>query len=76
MTASQLQDFLVKSLMRSVGGTQRRWRAVIGPVKVRDPATHAHCNWSVEPSGTSREIAEVERLLDRVRLERPIVSAG
>ncbi|ODP38786.1 MULTISPECIES: hypothetical protein [Sphingomonas] len=76
MTASQLQDLLVKQLMRKAGGSQRRWRAVIGPIKVHDAATHAHCNWSVAPSGTSREIGEVERLLDTVRLERPIVAAG
>jgi hypothetical protein len=76
MTSSQLHDLLVKTLMRTAGGSQRRWRTVIGPVKIHDAATHVHCNWSLAPSGTAREVAEVERLLDTVRLERPIVSAG
>ncbi|WP_254294190.1 hypothetical protein [Sphingomonas tagetis] len=74
MIASKLQDLVIVALMRKSGGTQRRWRAVLGPIKVHDPRTHAHCNWSVAPSGTSREIGEVERLLDIIRLEHPIVS--
>ncbi|RYG88361.1 MAG: hypothetical protein EON59_04650 [Alphaproteobacteria bacterium] len=76
MTASQLQDLLIVRLVRHAGGTQRRWRSVIGPVKVHDPETHAHCNWSLAPSGGTREIAQVERMLDMIRLEHPIVSAG
>lgn len=76
MTASQLQDLLIIRLVRHVGGTQRRWRAVIGPVKVHDPETHAHCNWSLAPSGGTREIAEAERMLDALRLEHPIVTPG
>jgi hypothetical protein len=76
MTASQLQDLLVARLARLAGGTQRRWRTVVGPVKIYDRSTHATCNWSIAPSGGSREIAEVERLLDSVRLEHPIVGHG
>lgn len=76
MTASELQDLLVATLARSVGGTQRRWRIVVGPIRLHDPVTHAHCNWSLAPSGTVGEVAEVERLLDRVRLDHAIVSAG
>ena len=76
MTASELRDQLVRTLVRSAGSTQRRWRIVVGPVRVHDLATHAHCNWSIDPTGTAREIAEVEGLLDRVRLDRPIVTAG
>lgn len=73
MTASEMQDLLVKRLMQSSGGNARRWRIAIGPVKLYDLATHATCNWSVRPSGSSREIAEIERLLDDVRLEHPLL---
>lgn len=74
--ASELQDMLVSRLVKSKGGTQRRWRAVVGPVKLYDRATHPHCNWSIAPSGTAREVTEVERMLDMVRLEHPFVVAG
>jgi hypothetical protein len=75
MTASDLQDLLVRTLLRSAGGTQRRWRTVIGPIRLHDIATHPHCNWSVDPSGSDREVATVELLLDRLRLDHSIVSA-
>lgn len=76
MTASDLQDLLLSSLVRHAGGNRRRWRIVVGPVRLYDVTTHPHCNWSIDPSGGSREVDEVERLLDKVRLSHPIISAG
>ena len=73
MTASELQDRLVAALVRKVGGTQRQWRLAIGPVRLHDRATHSHCNWSVAPSGSSQVIAEIENLLDDVRLSHPFI---
>lgn len=74
MTANELQDLLVSTLARSAGGTQRRWRIVLGPIRLHDPATHPHCNWSVAPTGGAHEIGEVETLLDRQRLAHPLVT--
>ena len=74
MTASELQEMLVATLVRKAGGTRRQWRMAIGPVRLHALATHPHCNWSVAPSGGSREIAEIERLLDDVRLSHPFVA--
>lgn len=74
-TASQLQDRLVRALVRTVGGSQRRWRICLGPVQVRDRAAYSHCNWTVTPSGTAREIAEIEQLLDTFCLDHPHASA-
>lgn len=75
MTASELQDLVVRTLTRAFG-TQRRWRIVVGPVRLHDLTTPPHCNWSVDPSGTPREVTQVERLLHQVRFDHPIVSAG
>lgn len=75
MTADELQDVLIRRLVRSSGGTARRWRAAVGRVRVHDTATHPHCNWSVTPSGSAQETAAIESLLDVVRLEHPIVTA-
>lgn len=74
MTASQLQDLLIKTLLRRSGGTPRHWRLTLGPVQVHDRATHPHCNWSVRPSGSIRDVAEIEGLLDSLRLEHPIIA--
>lgn len=75
LSASQLQDLLVTRLVRQHGRTQRHWRAVLGPVHLLDRAHYPHCNWSVAPQGETREVAEIERLLDTVRLTHPIVDA-
>ena len=76
MTSSQLQDLIVAMLVRRANGTGRRWRMVVGPVRVLDITTYPHCNWSVSPTGGTREVGEVERLLDSVRLEHPVVTEG
>ncbi|WP_260596913.1 hypothetical protein [Sphingomonas endolithica] len=75
MTAGALEDLIIARLTRASGGTARGWRMALGPIKVRDAATHPHCNWEVEPSGTVRETAAIERLLDTVRLDHPFVTA-
>lgn len=72
MTAADLSDMLTTALTRKHGGSQRRWRAVLGTIRVHDPRTHPHCNWSAAPSGTAAEIDAVEELLDDVRLRHPM----
>lgn len=74
MTASDLQSLLVTTLMREHGGDRRRWRLVLGEVKVYSLATHPHCNWSVTPSGAFAGIDAVETLVDQVRAQHPIVT--
>jgi hypothetical protein len=76
MRASELQDRIVRALVRAAGGSPRRWRVVLGPIRIYDIRTHPHCNWSVAPSGEINEVARIERLLDTLRLEYPIVGAG
>lgn len=76
MTASELQDLLVATLARRAGGSQRPWRLAVGAIRVHDAATHPHCNWSLDPTGEPSRVAEIERLLDEVRLSHPIVTPG
>lgn len=75
MTASDLQSLLITALLRDHGGDRRRWRLVLGDVKVYPLATHAHCNWSVTPSGAFDDIDAVETLVDRVRAQHPIITS-
>lgn len=74
MTRADLLDIFVKALLRQIGGDRRRWRAVIGEIRVYSVETHAHCNWSISPMGGAGENAAVERLADRLRGEHPIVT--
>lgn len=74
MTAGDLQELLIARLTRTSGGTARGWRIALGPVKVQPSTTHAHCNWDVDPSGTVREVAAIQHLLDTMRLDHPFVT--
>lgn len=76
MTTSDLHDRIVSTLARDHGGTKRRWRVAVGGVRVHSVATHPHCNWSIEPSGTASENDAIERLLDDLRLACRFVTAG
>lgn len=76
MTSYDLEQTLISRLVRERGGTSQTWRRALGKVIVRNADTHAHCNWDIRPSGTSSQNATIERLLDDVRLEHPIVVAG
>lgn len=73
MRASQLQDLIVATLVRKQGGSARRWRLAVGPIRVRDRATHPDINWSIEPHGTARENAVIEQLLDQLRLSHSLI---
>lgn len=74
MTAAELRDIFLAKLVRECGGSRRRWRIVIGEVKLYSLATHAHCNWAVSPSGSVREVEEAERVADDLRQRFPIVT--
>jgi hypothetical protein len=74
MTGFDLEELLIARLVRERGGTSQTWQRALGKVIVRDTDTHAHCNWDVRPSGTNTERAAIERLLDDVRLEYPILA--
>ena len=76
MTGTDLEQLLIARLIRERGGTSQTWQQALGKVFVRDAATHAHCNWDVSLSGTDAQRATIERLLDDVRLEHSIVTAG
>jgi len=73
MTAADLRDLFTRTLVRQVGGTARQWKLVMGEVKIYSIETHPHCNWAITPAGRAREIAEVERVADDLRLRHPII---
>lgn len=75
MTADGLIDRFIVRLVREQGGTRRRWRTVVGAVRIYSVATHSHCNWSITPTGSAAEVAAVEEMSDALRIEHPIVVA-
>lgn len=73
MTAADLADLFVKTLLREAGGNRRNWRAAMGKMRVYSVETHPHCNWSITPSGSALENAWIEKVADRLRGDVPIV---
>jgi len=76
MTALDLEELLIARLIRERGGTSQAWQWALGKVIVRDTNTYPHCNWDVRPSGTDMQRGAIERLLDDVRLEHPILEGS
>lgn len=76
MTSGALQDLFLSTLVRKAGGNRRRWRLVLGDMRVYSVATHPHCNWAVTPTGTYAENDTVERIADELRVTHPIVREG
>ena len=72
MTAADLRDLFLTTLTRRFGGNPRRWRLVIGEVKLYSQTTHPHCNWAVTPSGSAGENSAVEAVADDLRAAYPI----
>ena len=75
MTAHDLLYLLLATLVRVHGGQRRRWRHAVGTVRLHSLDTHPHCNWSIAPMGSARENAAIERLLDDLRADHPIIRA-
>lgn len=74
MTADALRDLFLTVLTRRFGGSRRRWRIVIGEVRVYSRESHPHCNWAVTPSGSAGENETVEGVADELRAAHPIVT--
>lgn len=75
MTAADLHEIFITTLLREAGSNRRHWRLALGEVKVYGTDTHPHCNWAVAPSGTLRDLTEIERVADRLRERYPIITA-
>lgn len=74
LTPDQLRDLLATLLEGAAGGERDAWLRAIGPIEKLPTHLNLHCNWSVNPSGSTGErdaIAEAVRL---VRAEHPYVA--
>jgi hypothetical protein len=73
MTAYDVREMVIRLIVRKHGGPVMRWRTVVGDIRVYPLATHPHCNWRADPTGTVREVELAERILDIVSAQHPIV---
>jgi hypothetical protein len=74
MTSEGMIDLLVARLLRDHGKSKHHWRKAIGPIRLYSRATHPHCNWAAAPTGSIRDVALIEDLLDDLRFTHPILA--
>lgn len=75
MTRDQMTDLLVARLLRDHGNTKHHWRKAVGGLRLYSRDTHPHCNWTATPTGSVRDVALIEALMDDLRMAYPILSA-
>ena len=73
LTAAQIQALLVAMLTGAVGGEVDEGRECIGDVVVLPLAKNPRCNWTVVSIGAPEQLAAIEKAVDLVRGEHPLV---
>lgn len=73
MKTTELRDLIIRQAARDNGGGMVRWRKTLGELRVYPRTTHAHCNWDARPVGPPGDVAAIETIVDRVRLQHPFV---
>lgn len=70
-TPEELREMLVTMLAGAAGGSEDRWRQVVGSVAKRSLMQSIQTNWSIEPRGSNDELEVVERAVEIVRSAYP-----
>jgi hypothetical protein len=73
-TPAELGEVLVAILTGAAGGSEERWRDVVGEVRYLPLATNVLSNWSIAPKGTAAELEAAAKAEELVRAEHPYVA--
>lgn len=69
-----IQGLLAYLLVGTAGGSEMKWRKLIGEVELLTIATNVHSAWRVTPKGTAGERDAILKAVTVVRKEHPYVS--
>ena len=69
-----LRDLLAHLLAGAVGGSEARWRDLIGEVEALPIVFHPRSNWRIEPSGTAFEREAIDKAAQLVCEAHPYVT--
>jgi hypothetical protein len=73
VTAEALRHLLSTILADVAGHDEAYWLEQIGPVKMLPIATHIHCNWSVSPIATGKDLNAITSAIEIVRAKHPCI---
>ncbi len=68
-----MRAFLAHLLAGAAGGTEARWRQLIGTVEQMPIWQFVAYNWRVSPKGTAKQREAIERAVEVVRAEHPYI---
>jgi hypothetical protein len=69
-----LRDLLAHILAGAVGGSEAKWRGLIGEAEALPIVFHPRSNWRITPSGTAAELESIEKAAHLVRDAHPYVA--
>lgn len=71
----ELRDLLAHLLAGVAGGTEVKWRKLVGDVQHLPIVFNPRSNWRIDPTGTPTERDAIEKAVEVVREAHPYVSA-
>jgi hypothetical protein len=71
---SDIRGLLAHVLASVAGGTEAKWRRLIGPVEKLPTWRYVRFNWQVTPTGSVAERQVINKDVDIVRAEHPYIS--
>jgi hypothetical protein len=74
-TGEDVRGLLAHVLAGVAGGTEAKWRRLIGPVEKLPTWRHVRFNWQVMPTGTAVEREVIGKAVDIVRAEHPYIES-
>ena len=70
-TAADIRALLARLLAGVAGGSEARWAKLVGEVEALPIVFHPRSNWRAQPSGSSEELAAIEKAIAVVREAHP-----
>jgi len=76
LTGKAIQALLGHLLAGAAGGSENRWRRMVGPVEILPIWEHSKGNWRVSPTGSTPELDAIATAVEVVRAEHPFAVAN
>lgn len=66
-STSELRDLIAHLLAGAAGGSEAKWRKLVGDVEALPIIFDPRSNWRIEPTGTASELEAIEKAVTVVR---------
>lgn len=74
-SGAELRDLIAHLLTGVAGGSEAKWRKLVGEVEALPIVFHPRSNWRVAPTGSAVEREAIDKAVAVVREAHPYVSS-